>query len=85
MNRQLALTFTLAATTLATSTAAAAPPTSTKVPAPFSGCSYVRGITTDDVHTNATGNGHTLHGNGWGYGHGCGDGSGGNDGGPTAI
>lgn len=76
---RLLCTSTLAAGALLSGTAHAAPPTTSKVPAPFADCSYVRGVTLADAHDNATGKGHTLHGNGWGYGHGCGDTSGGGD------
>lgn len=73
---RLLATASLATSALFAGTASAAPPTASNVPAPFADCSYVRGVTTDDAHTNQTGQGHTLHGNGWGYGHGCGDGGG---------
>ena len=69
----------LAASALFAGSASAAPSTDSKVPAPFAGCDYVRGVTLDDGHSNEIGKGHHLHGNGWGYGHGCGESDGGGD------
>lgn len=71
--RILATAASVATCALASGTAQAAPPTTAKVPAPFAGCSFVRGVTVDDRHSHQTGKGHQVHGNGWGYGHGCGD------------
>lgn len=87
-NLRLLAAATLASSTLLAGTAQAAPPTTSKVPAPFADCSYVRGVTASDQHDHQKGKGHTLHGNGWGYGHGCGDTSGGGDtggGGDTIV
>lgn len=84
-NLRLLAAATLATSALAAGTANAAPPTTSKVPAPFADCSYVRGVTAQDQHDNATGKGHTLHGNGWGYGHGCGDSGGDTGGGDTIV
>lgn len=87
LNLRLLAASTLAASSLVAGTAQAAPPTTSKVPAPFADCTYVRGVTAADQHENNTGKGHTLHGNGWGYGHGCGDtgGGGGDTGGGDTI
>ncbi|MBO9531461.1 MAG: hypothetical protein J7513_00600 [Solirubrobacteraceae bacterium] len=83
LSLRLAAAAALSGSALFTGTAVAAPPTTAKVPAPHADCSYVRGVSEDDGHTNQQGKGHSVHGNGWGYGHGCGDAGdgGGNSGG----
>lgn len=75
--------LTLGLGALALPTAAQALPTPKHTPAPHcvEGVVPVRGIVVDDGHTNETGKGHTVHGQGFGYGHSCGGDTGGDTGG----
>lgn len=72
---------------LALPSAAMALPTPSHTPAPLcdSGVVPVRGTVVDDGHSNQTGVGHTVHGQGFGYGHSCGGDASNNGGGDVGA
>jgi hypothetical protein len=74
--------ITLGLTALALPTAASALPTPSHTPAPLcaGGVVPVRGTVVDDRHSSENGQGHTVHGQGFGYGHSCGGDAGGGTG-----